>query len=87
MLTYFPRNGSGRDSVIAFARRLDGSVAIPVLCRWPSRCDRDANDCVLVLPRGELVDRLTGQRWSGKVRVGELLAKFPVALLTQGGNE
>lgn len=80
-------NGSGRDSVIAFARRLDGSVAIPVLCRWPSRCDRDANDCVLVLPRGELVDRLTGQRWSGKVRVGELLAKFPVALLTQGGNE
>jgi (1->4)-alpha-D-glucan 1-alpha-D-glucosylmutase len=40
-------------------------------------------DTVLALPPGEWIDRLTGRRCTGRVRLGELVAELPVAVLSR----
>ncbi|HEX4864689.1 MAG TPA: malto-oligosyltrehalose synthase, partial [Acidimicrobiales bacterium] len=71
--------GPGGDSVAAFER---GRLAVVA----PVRTGTDWTDTTVDLPSGEWRDVLTGDLSGGGTRgVGELLAGFPVAVLTREG--
>ena len=64
---------------IAYVR---GSEVVTIAPRLCLGLRDDWSGTTLTLPEGEWIDALDGERrWSGTVRVAELLAPFPVALL------
>jgi (1->4)-alpha-D-glucan 1-alpha-D-glucosylmutase len=74
--------GSQRERVIAYRRGEDVLTVVP---RW-SHAAEAWGETAIVAPEGRWRNRLTGEEIAGgRVRVGELLEKFPVALLTREG--
>lgn len=72
-------SGSAREHVVAFQRADDVVVAVS---RWTVRlADSGWGDTSLALPAGDWTDRLTGRRFSGTLKVADLYADLPVALL------
>jgi (1->4)-alpha-D-glucan 1-alpha-D-glucosylmutase len=72
-------SGEAREHVVAFQRGDDVVVAVS---RWTVRlADTGWADTSLALPAGDWSDRLTGVRFSGTVRLADLYADLPVALL------
>jgi (1->4)-alpha-D-glucan 1-alpha-D-glucosylmutase len=86
--------GSLRDSVIAFVRRLGGDVCLTVAPRFTTRLGgtdqiplgrRAWKDTSLRLPEefaGEWMDAITGER-TRSMGLSEILSTFPVALLSR----
>jgi len=71
--------GAQRDRVIAFQR---GEQVLTVAPRWSHEAEA-WGETAIEIPEGVWRNWLTGERvLGGRVRVGELLEKFPVALLT-----
>jgi (1->4)-alpha-D-glucan 1-alpha-D-glucosylmutase len=78
--TYAPVSARGEAAghVLAF----DRGGALTVATRLPvGLVEGGWGDSTLALPAGEWADLLTGRELSGDVRVGEVLADYPVALL------
>jgi (1->4)-alpha-D-glucan 1-alpha-D-glucosylmutase len=74
--------GSQRERVIAYRRGEDVLTVVP---RW-SHAAEAWSETAVVAPEGRWRNRLTGTEvCGGRVRVGELLETFPVALLTREG--
>lgn len=74
-----PARGAKAGHVVAFVR---GEGAISVTPRLVMGLGHDWNGTILELPPGHWSDVLTGNDWKGgTVRLGEILARFPVALL------
>lgn len=73
--------GSAADHALAF----DRGGAVTVVTRLPvGLTDRGGwGDTVLRLPEGDYVDQVTGRAHTGGVRLAELLADLPVALLAR----
>ena len=81
---YAPLNveGSQRERVIAYRRGEDVLTVVP---RW-SHAAEAWGETAIVAPEGRWRNRLTGMEVAGgRLLVGELLEKFPVALLTREG--
>jgi (1->4)-alpha-D-glucan 1-alpha-D-glucosylmutase len=94
-------SGAEADHVVAFARGGDVAVVVPRLVlglrgRRPGVAPGGANpvarrwtDTTVALPAGQWSDLVTGERWSASagpgVDVGDLLERFPVALLERTG--
>jgi (1->4)-alpha-D-glucan 1-alpha-D-glucosylmutase len=77
-------HGPAADHLIAFER---GPGAITLATRLPVALGRAGgwHDTLLTLPPGDWTDVLTGTRMSGgDVLVADLLAQYPVALLSSG---
>jgi (1->4)-alpha-D-glucan 1-alpha-D-glucosylmutase len=77
-----PASGPGADHAVGFSR----GDAVTVGTRLPVRLERDGGwqDTVLPLPAGDWTDLLTGRGgWSGAAPLADLLARYPVALLTR----
>ncbi len=73
--------GEKAEHVIAYTR---GDAVLTLVPRWSSLLGNAWEQTRITLPGGEWSDRLTGALWpGGEVLVGELLAQFPVALLTK----
>jgi (1->4)-alpha-D-glucan 1-alpha-D-glucosylmutase len=73
--------GARSDNVVAFMR---GGGAITVAPRLVTSMGGDWGDTVLDLPPGEWQELLTAARVTGdRVELGELMARFPVALLVR----
>ena len=73
--------GAKAAHIVAFAR---GGRAVTVVPRLVIRRGKDWADTVLLLPEGDWVNELTGaEAGSGECAVGELLRRFPVALLSR----
>jgi (1->4)-alpha-D-glucan 1-alpha-D-glucosylmutase len=70
--------GNNTEHVIAFIR---GGGAITIVPRFTQ--SRAGELPGLVLPSGRWRNEFTGENFSGKISTGELLAKFPVALLVR----
>jgi (1->4)-alpha-D-glucan 1-alpha-D-glucosylmutase len=72
-------SGEAREHVIAFQRGDDVVVAVS---RWTVRlADTGWGDTSLALPASDWTDRFTGLRFSGSVKLVDLYADLPVALL------
>jgi (1->4)-alpha-D-glucan 1-alpha-D-glucosylmutase len=81
--TYRPliAKGQGAQHVIAFVR---ADNVITVAPRMVMRLDGDWRATAIELPKGSWRNQLDGGReWRGKVSLAELLAEFPVALLSR----
>jgi (1->4)-alpha-D-glucan 1-alpha-D-glucosylmutase len=81
--TYRPliAKGPGAQHVIAFVR---ADNVITVAPRMVMRLDGDWRATAIELPKGNWRNQLDGGReWHGKVSLTELLAEFPVALLSR----
>ena len=81
---YVPLMAEGwqRERVIAYRR---GEQVVTVVPRW-SHTAEAWGETAVAIPEGRWRNRLTGEEIAGgRVRVGELLEKFPVALLTREG--
>jgi (1->4)-alpha-D-glucan 1-alpha-D-glucosylmutase len=75
--------GDGGDLVVAAGRGGEVAVVVP---RLTVRHPVAARATRVVLPPGDWVDELVdGRRFAGTVAVADLLAPFPVALLTRAG--
>lgn len=72
--------GEAEEHLIAFAR---GETAVAVATRLPVRLARRGGwgGTTLTLPAGTWRDLLTGGRYTGRVPLGHLLGRHPVALL------
>jgi (1->4)-alpha-D-glucan 1-alpha-D-glucosylmutase len=76
--------GARADHVVAFGR---GEGSVTVATRLPIRLGGDWGDTTIDLPGGRWSNELTGDAVDGgPIRVGDLLARFPVALLSRGGD-
>lgn len=79
---YTPLSATGvaSDHLVAFRR---GTNVVSVVTRWPLLLQRAGGwgGTTLALPAGDWLDLLSGRAWQGTVRVGDLLAGLPVALL------
>jgi (1->4)-alpha-D-glucan 1-alpha-D-glucosylmutase len=75
-------DGAQRERVIAYRR---GEQVVTVVPRWSYSAEA-WEETAVVMPEGRWRNRLTGEEIAGgRVRVGELLEKFPVALLAREG--
>lgn len=73
--------GSKADHVVAFAR---GTHVITVAPRWAMTLDGDWSDTKITIPNGRWTNRLSGKVIEGGTQaLADLLAEFPVALLTK----
>jgi len=72
--------GTHADRAIAFVR---GEGAVTVAPRLVVGLGGDWRDTSIELPPGPWRDALTVATWVGRVAVGDLLARFPVALLVR----
>jgi (1->4)-alpha-D-glucan 1-alpha-D-glucosylmutase len=70
--------------VVAFAR---GDGVVTVVPRLVMRLEKRWLDTALELPAGRWRNELTGQIVQGVVRLDDLLARFPVALLSRVDSE
>ena len=76
--------GARREHVIAFRR---GESIVAVVPRWPLSVAGDWQDTQLMMPPGNWLNVLTGEEWrGGDVCIGDLLRRFPVALLASAGS-
>ncbi|HEY6421452.1 MAG TPA: malto-oligosyltrehalose synthase [Candidatus Binataceae bacterium] len=74
-------SGARAEHVIAFAR---GTSVVAIAPRLVIKLGGDWQDTKLTLPEGEWINHLTGEHWHGtSVRLGDLLRRFPVGLLSQ----
>jgi len=72
--------GSQRERVIAYRRGADVMAIVP---RWSHEAE-GWGETAIAVPEGRWVNRMTGMDVaSGKVRLDELLAEFPVVLLAR----
>ena len=72
--------GTHAERVIAFLR---GSSVVTIVPRLTTSVGSDWAETTIYLPHGQWTDRLTAKSChGGETRVGDLLADFPVALLT-----
>ena len=81
--TYTPLLASGpkADHVVGFLR---GDGCLCVAPRLPIRLGGDWGDTAIDLPAGTWTNELTGDAMAGgRVRLGDLLARFPVAILSK----
>lgn len=74
--------GPGAEHLVAFDR--GGVIAVAARLALTLQRNGGWQASTLNLPAGDYTDRLTGQRHSGQVLVSDLLARFPVALLSIG---
>ena len=74
--------GAKARNVVAYARGADVAVVAP---RLLMSLEDGWADTALELPGGWWVDRFTGERYDGSVRLGRLSDVFPVALLVREG--
>jgi (1->4)-alpha-D-glucan 1-alpha-D-glucosylmutase len=72
--------GAEKERVVAYLR---GGDVLTVAPRW-SHGEGSWGETVVALPAGRWSNRLTGESFSGQVKIEELLRVFPVALLTRG---
>jgi (1->4)-alpha-D-glucan 1-alpha-D-glucosylmutase len=72
--------GARSGNVVAFSR---GEGAITVVPRLVMRLADDWMNTTLELPAGRWHDELTGEAVQGAARLADLLARFPVALLSK----
>jgi (1->4)-alpha-D-glucan 1-alpha-D-glucosylmutase len=71
--------GAQRERLIAYKR---SSKVLAIAPRWTHAVEWD--ETAIDLPEGRWTDRLTGREFAaGRVRVGDLLAEFPVGLLVR----
>jgi (1->4)-alpha-D-glucan 1-alpha-D-glucosylmutase len=71
--------GAGAEHLVAFLR---GDDVVTAVTRHSVRlAETGWGDTTLVLPDGEWTDRISGNRWSGRVAAPDLFAAAPVALL------
>lgn len=76
--------GAKADCVIAFAR---GERVVTVAPRFPMKVDRYWEDTAVELPAARWINELTGDSFEGgELRLGDLLQRFPVALLCRQGE-
>jgi (1->4)-alpha-D-glucan 1-alpha-D-glucosylmutase len=75
--------GARAEHVVAFARGDQVVTVVPRLCL---KLQGAWEDTALALPPGRWVSALTGDTSDGRVRLAELLARFPVALLLLDGT-
>jgi (1->4)-alpha-D-glucan 1-alpha-D-glucosylmutase len=82
--TYEPlfAGGSRSDHVVAFTRSRRVLTVVPRLVR---KLDGDWHGTTIDLPPGQFENVFSEERWKGRVALADLLASFPVALLTQNG--
>ncbi len=80
--SYDPLRADGRraDHVVAFVR---GDRAATIAPRLVLALAGDWSDTSITLPSGEWVDELSDSVWRGRVPLGGLFARFPVALLVR----
>ncbi len=78
-------SGPAADHAVAFCR---GGEVVTVCTRWPLRLEAAGGwgTSTLRLPPGRWSDVLGGGTWGGRVKLGELLAGLPVALLERVGG-
>lgn len=75
--------GARAEHVVAFER---GGSVVTVVPRWPLKLAGDWRDTLVPVPAGTWRNELTGDDVSGKeLSIGELVGRFPVALLTRLG--
>jgi (1->4)-alpha-D-glucan 1-alpha-D-glucosylmutase len=73
--------GEKADHAIAYRR---GSDVIAIAPRLIVRLNNDWDSTTLSLPEGQWSNNLSGDKgWKGTVRISDLLARFPVALLVR----
>jgi (1->4)-alpha-D-glucan 1-alpha-D-glucosylmutase len=73
--------GERRDHVVAFMR---GGAAVTIVPRLVTRLGGDWRDTEVELPRGEWTNHLTGEHLrTSRVRLADLMRRFPVALLAR----
>jgi len=79
--TALPTTGPAAEHAVAF----DRGGAVTVATRLPVGLRRAGGwrGTALELPSGEHVDRLTGERYAGRVKLAELLGDYPVAFLVR----
>ena len=76
--------GAKADHIVAFVR---GRGCVAVAPRLPIGLGGDWGDTAIELPDGMWTGELTGEQVrGGRVRVGDLLARFPVALFSKDGR-
>jgi|LSQX01.2.fsa_nt_gb (1->4)-alpha-D-glucan 1-alpha-D-glucosylmutase len=74
-------SGARASHLVAFMR---GENVISVAPRLVLRLNGDWSDTALDLPAGQWTDLLSGDLWeTGRIRLSELLARFPVGLLSK----
>ncbi len=77
-------DGPGADQVIAFTRGEDVAVVVPRLVAASGGRPRGA--ATVPLPPGPWHNVFDGQAWTGPVDAADVLARFPVALLTRAAG-
>ena len=76
--------GARRDHVVVFMR---GESVVTIVPRLVARLGGDWRDTEVELPGGEWMNHLTGERLRGnRVRLADLMRRFPVALLARAGT-
>jgi (1->4)-alpha-D-glucan 1-alpha-D-glucosylmutase len=80
--TYEPlfASGSKSDHVVAFTRSKKVVTIVPRLVR---KLGADWHGTTIDLPPGQFDNVFSGETWEGRVRLADLLASFPVALLAR----
>jgi (1->4)-alpha-D-glucan 1-alpha-D-glucosylmutase len=77
--------GSRRDHVVAFIR---GESVATIVPRLVAKLADDWSDTEIELPRGQWANHLTGERLrGGRIKLAELMHRFPVALLAREGTQ
>ena len=76
-------HGSRRDHVVAFIR---GDSVVTVVPRLVAKLGGDWRHTEVELPRGDWINHMTGERSRvGRMKLAELMRRFPVALLAREG--
>ncbi len=76
--------GARREHVVAFIR---GESVVTIAPRLVAKLGGDWRDTEVELPRGEWINHLTGERLRGdRIRLADVMRRFPVALLAREGN-
>ena len=76
-------HGSRRDHVVAFIR---GDSVVTVVPRLVAKLGGDWRHTEVELPRGDWINHMTGERFRvGRMKLAELMRRFPVALLAREG--
>jgi (1->4)-alpha-D-glucan 1-alpha-D-glucosylmutase len=76
--------GERRDHVVAFIR---GQSVVTIVPRLVAKLGGDWRDTEIEIPRGEWTNLMTGERLRARrIKPGELMRRFPVALLAREGT-
>ena len=72
--------GAHAEKIIAFLR---GSQVLTIVPRFSLELNNDWQDTTLELPPGDWCNEFTGEPCTGRIGIGSIFEKFPVALLTR----